>query len=331
MLKRYGDTALISGLYPEASSYKPLVKFMFLMAGLIFLIFGIVNPQIGSKLEEAKRKGGDVILAVDVSNSMLAKDRSGENEPNRLELSKYYIKRLIDKLQGDKIGLVVFAGEASVYLPLTTDYSLAKEFLSTLDADLIANQGTAIAEAIGLATTAFVDEEIDPETGDVYKLNEDNLSKTLIIITDGENHEANAIEKATEAADKGLVIHTIGMGSPQGSLIPVYRNGKYTGDYIKDSKGNFILTKLNEEMLEQIANIGHGKYIRAFENEPDLAELISEIGKMEQKELDKTKFSKYESRFQYFLAAALFFLFVEMIFSERKNKLLTALNLFGSK
>lgn len=331
MLSRYGDTSLINSLYPEASVYKPLLKFILLMAGLLFLDIGIANPQIGTKLEEAKRKGGDVIVAIDVSNSMLAKDKKGDNALSRLDLSKHYIGKLIDKLEGDKIGFVVFAGEASVHLPLTTDYSAAKMFLSTIDPDLIPTQGTAFAKALDLAMTSFVDEETDSLTGEIIKLNENDLQKTLIIITDGENHEKDALEYAAKAANKGLVIHTIGMGSPGGSLIPVYKNGKFTGDYMKDKDGKPVMTKLNDQMLSQIASIGNGQYLRASDGEPDLALLVHELGKMEQKEFDKKKYSEYEDRFQYFIAIAIFFLFIETIFSERKNKLLTVMNLFGEK
>jgi len=312
-LEKFGDPALVATLHPDVSRYKPSVKFILRLVAVVFLIFGIANPQIGSKLIEVKREGVDVVIALDVSNSMLAEDI----KPNRLERAKRSISRLIDDLKGDRIGLIVFAGSAYVQLPMTTDYSAAKLFLSTINTDIVGTQGTAIGAAIDLAIEKFTKEDEDKR-------------KALIVITDGENHEDDAHAMAGKAAENGFVLYTIGMGTIEGGPIPVYRNGQRTG-FLEDETGETVVTRLDAQMLQDIATEGNGKFIRSGGNDPDLSELLDEISKMDKKEFESKRYADYEDRFQYLLAGAFIFLIIENLISVRKNKYLASLNLFGEK
>jgi Ca-activated chloride channel family protein len=277
---------------------------------LAFLILGIANPQIGSKLEEVKRRGVDVMIVIDVSNSMLAEDI----KPNRLSRAKQLVSRLIDKLENDRIGIVVFAGDVFLQLPMTSDYSAAKLLLSTIDTDIIPGQGTAIGKAIEMAMNSFPSQE--------------NKYKTIIIITDGENHEDDAIAAANEAVKNGIIIHTIGMGSVQGGPIPIYKKNTQV-DFIRGNDGEIVISKLDATALQQIAAAGNGKFIRSSGTDPELSDLIVEIAKMEKKEYGSKLFTDYEDRFQYFIGAAVFLLILELFISDRKNKLLDVLNFFG--
>lgn len=311
-MQKYGDIQLLSQLMPEVSKYKNVLKISLLLAGLAFLILGIANPQIGTKLENFKREGVDVIIAIDVSNSMKAEDV----KPNRLERAKQYVSKLIDKMYNDRIGLIVFAGDAFIQLPLTTDYSAAKLFLSTVDCDLVYNQGTAIGKAIELSMKSFKQEE--------------KKYKSLIIITDGENHEDDAITMAGEAARTGIVIYTIGMGSVNGAPIPIY-SGNQRVNFMTDDEGNTVVTKLDASLLEQIASEGNGKFIRSTGDDPDLASLLDEIGGMEKKEYKSQLFTDYVDYFQYLFGLALVLLLIDIFTSERKNKFIESLNLFGER
>lgn len=312
LLQKYGNIELISRLFPDISKYKPYIKFTLLMTGLLFLIFGLANPQIGSRLAEMKREGVDVVVCLDVSNSMNAEDV----KPNRLERAKQMVSRLVDKLMGDRIGLIVFAGESYIQLPMTTDYSAAKLFLSFIDTDLIPVQGTAIGSAIELAL-------------DKFKV-EDKNRKAMIIITDGENHEDDALKAASLAAGNGYVVHTIGMGTLAGGPIPIYQNGARVG-LLKDNSGSVITTKMDVQALQQIAAAGGGQFTLAGDADPDLSKIVEKIAKMDKKEYEAKLFSDYEDRFQYFLFAALIFLAAEIFFSERKNKFIASLKLFEKK
>jgi len=312
-LIRFGDVSLVSALHPDVSKYKPNVKFILRMIAVAFLIFAIANPQIGSKLVEVKREGVDVVIALDVSNSMLAEDI----KPNRLDRAKRSISRLIDELKGDRIGLIVFAGSAYVQLPMTTDYSAAKLFLSTINTDIVSTQGTAIGAAIELAIEKFTTEDEDKR-------------KALIVITDGENHEDDAFAMAGKAVESGFVIYTIGMGTTEGGPIPIYRNAQRTG-FLVDENKETIVTRLDAQMLQEIATAGNGKFIRSGGNDPELSELLEEISKMDKKEFESKRYADYEDRFQYLLAGAFLFLIVENLISVRKNKYLASLNLFGEK
>lgn len=308
--KKFGEHALIRRLSPDLSTAKPVLKLILFVTGLSFIILGWANPQIGTRLEEVKREGVDIIIALDVSNSMKAEDI----RPNRLERAKQAINRLIDKLENDRIGIIVFAGRSYVQLPITSDYSAAKLFLNTIETDMIPTQGTAIASAIELSQESFV--------------GNDNKHKALIIITDGENHEDDPVEAAKKASEEGIVIHTIGFGSPDGAPIPVFRNGIQV-DFFKDHDGNTVLTKLDETTLEKIAAEGKGLYVRATNSDDGLSTILAQIGKMEKKSFGTKQFTDYEDRFQYFLAAGLLFLFLEVLVSNRKSKWIERLNLFG--
>ena len=308
-LKKFGDLQLLNSLMPDTSNQRQFYKFLLLSIALFFLIIGIADPQIGSKLEEVKRKGIELVIALDVSNSMMAEDI----QPNRLERAKQAIAKLVDNLHNDKIGLLVFAGDAYVQLPITTDYASAKMFLSAINTQIVPIQGTAIGKAIELGTKSFT-----PEA---------DKNKAIIIITDGENHEDDAVGAATEAVNKGITVHTIGMGLPQGAPIPVI--GKYgQRDFKTDRSGQVVVSKLDETMLQQIAAAGNGIYIRANNTSVGLSTLFDELNKMEKKEFETDIYSDYEDRFQYFIGLALFFILLEFILLERKNKFFKNVNIF---
>ena len=308
-LKKFGQQEILGQLMPYSSGNRPVVKFIILMLALAFFIVGIARPQFGSKLKTEKREGVELMIALDVSNSMMAEDI----QPNRLERAKRAISRLIDRLKDDKIGLIVFAGDAYTQLPITTDYNSAKLFLNSVNTQIVPKQGTAIGAAIDLARKSFTP---NGET-----------NKAIIIITDGENHEDDALASAKAALDEGAIVHTIGMGLPSGSPIPVFRNGQT--DYLKDRDGNVVVTKLNEQMLEQIAATGGGIYVRANNAQVGLNALFDEINKMEKQEMETRTYSEYDDQFQYFFAVGLFLLLLEFVILERKNKYLKRIKLFG--
>lgn len=321
-LSRFGDISVINQLIPYVSKGRPVLKFILLLFALGLIILGLANPQIGSKMEEVKREGVDLMIALDVSNSMLAEDI----KPNRLERSKQAISKLIDRLHNDRIGLIVFGGEAYVQLPITTDYSAAKMFLSTISTDIVPTQGTAIGEAIKLSIKSFSSDYNNTEEQNSQQNVQKN--KAIIIITDGENHEDDAIGEAKNAAEKGIIVHTIGMGLVKGAPIPAYYRGRQTG-FRKDRDGNTIITKLNEAMLQQVASSGNGVYIRANNVQTGLDALFTELNKMEKVKFGSKIFTDYEDRFQYPIALALFLLILELIIAERKSRWLSKLNLFG--
>lgn len=308
-LNKLGDYKLVLRLIPMASRFKYRLKFILLIISLTALIIGLANPQIGSKMEEVNRKGIDLMIAIDLSNSMLAEDL----QPNRLLRAKQSISKLIDRLEGDRIGLVVFAGDAYVQLPITTDYSAAKLFLSTINTDIVPTQGTAIGKAISLCIKSFD-----------YS---NNQSKAIILITDGENHEDNAIEKAQEAKELDILVHTIGMGSEQGGPIPIKkRNGQIS--YQKDNDGNTIVTRINEDMLKKIAQAGGGSYIRAQSTQTGLDKLFKEISKMEKSNIETKVFKDYKDQFQWFIGISILFLIIRFFMSERKSEWSNNINLF---
>jgi Ca-activated chloride channel homolog len=309
-IKRFGDLDVITQLMPLFSGKRLAFKFLLLMLAYVFLIVGLANPQIGSKLEKIQRKGADLMIALDVSNSMLSQDI----RPDRLTRAVQGITKLVDRLEGDRIGIVVFAGKAYVQLPITTDYSAAKMFLSTISTQMVPSQGTAIGDAIDLSVESFKTDE---------------RSKAIIIITDGENHEGDALESAQAAAAKGIKIYTIGMGSPEGSPIPVYdANDRQTG-YKSDRQGQTIISKLDETALQQIASAGNGIYVRASTGQDGLIKIIDEINSLEKKEIETKMFSEYEGRFQYFLAVSLLLLIIEFLIPERKSKWADKIRLFN--
>ncbi len=308
--RRFGDKNIISDLMPESSSSKPLLKFIIVAIATIFFVVGIIDPQIGSKLENIKREGIDLYLVLDVSNSMLAEDI----KPNRLERSKLAISSLVDNLQGDRVGIIIFAGNAYKQLPLTTDYSAAKLFLSAVDTKIVPTQGTAIGEAIDMATQSF---------------GETDHNKAIIVITDGENHEDDAIGSATAASDLGISVFTIGMGLPEGAPIPIYNiYGTQTG-YKKDKKNTTVITKLNEDMLRQIAAAGGGAYARANNASSGLRRIFDDINAIDKKEIETRQFTDYEDRFQIFLGITILLLIIELMVSDRKTRWISKFDFFG--
>ena len=311
-LKAYGDITIIQQLFPDVSRTKRIWKFILFTLAFALVIIGIVNPQAGTKLEEVKRKGADLMVCLDVSNSMKAEDL----QPNRLEKAKQAISKLIDKLEGDRIGIIVFGGEAYVQLPITSDYSASKLFLESISTDMIPTQGTAIGAAINLAIESFGKDE--------------GKNKAIVIITDGENHEDDAVKAAEKASDKGITIHTIGMGSAEGSPIPVYRGNTLEG-FRKDKDGNTVVTKLNEQSLQEIALAGNGIFVRASNSDAGLSNILDAIEKLEKKQFESKMYSDYEDRFQWFIAAALILLLIETFLTERKSKILERLNIFGER
>lgn len=290
---------MISQLMQEYSTGKIWVKFGIVVLALSALIFSMTGPQTGSRIEKVKRQGIDLMICLDVSNSMMALDI----KPNRLERAKQSIIRLIDNLEGDRIGIIVFAGKAYTQLPITTDYAAAKMFTENISTGIIPTQGTAIAQAIDMAVTGF---------------GESKHNKAIVIITDGEDHEGNVLEQAETAVKANINIYTIGMGLPEGSPIPVYSNGIQTG-YKKDRDGQTVMTKLDETLLQRLASIGKGMYVRATTSETGLGRIFDEIGRIEKTEIEEKQFSDYEDQFQYFLGLAILLLIMDLFIFERKT------------
>jgi len=311
-IREFGNPEILAPLMPGVSTSRPIWKFAILMLALAFLITGLARPQFGAKLQKINRKGVEIIIALDVSNSMLAEDI----QPNRLERAKRAIARLTERLTNDKIGLIVFAGKAYTQIPITTDYASAKMFLGAINTEIVPTQGTAIGSAIDLAMHSF-----SPES---------ESSKAIIIITDGENHEDDAVEIAKQAAESKIVVHTIGMGLPQGGPIPVY-NGYGQKDFKRDKSGQVVVTKLDEAMLQQIASAGGGTYIRANNTEVGINNIFDEINNMEKTELESRVYSDYNDQFFYFIVVAFALLLIEFIVMERRNNLFRNIKLFKEK
>lgn len=307
---RFANIKLRGYLVPMFSSARANTKFIIFNLIIALLIIGAANLQSGSKMEKVKREGIDLFLCVDISNSMHAEDIA----PNRLERSKQAISKLISKLGGDRIGIIVFAGNAYVQLPITTDYSAAKMFLSTVDTDLIPTQGTEVGRAIELAIKSF---------------GENEHNKAIVIISDGEDHEnGDAVKAAQEAAKHGIKIYTIGMGLDEGAPIPLYNKyGKKTG-YKKDKDGNIIITKLDDNILRQIAEIGDGLYVRASNSNVGLDKIYEDINKTEKSEIESNVFTDYEDQFQWFVGAAILLLIIEILLSSGKKEWESNFNLF---
>ncbi|PLX10341.1 MAG: hypothetical protein C0597_16905 [Marinilabiliales bacterium] len=308
-LIKFGDLSVIEQLMPFVSKSKPILKFIFLSMAVLSIIFALADPQFGSKLEKVKRKGAEIIIALDVSNSMLAEDI----KPNRLERAKQAISKLIDNMDNDRIGLIVFAGDSYIQVPVTSDFSAAKMFLSSINTNIVSKQGTAIGSAIDLAMNSFT-----PET---------EMEKALIVITDGENHEDDAVKAAKLAKDKGITIHTIGMGSPQGAPIPLQKGFGQTV-FQKDKDGNTVISKLDQKTLQEVATAGGGVFIRANNTQTGLNKLFERINKMEKKEMEEKIYTEFEHRFQYLLGIALFFILLDIFVLERKGKWSRNFNLF---
>jgi len=307
-----GDRNVVDKMIPQVSFLRPWLKFILFTVAFGFLLVGMADPQVGSKMEEEKRKAADLMILLDVSNSMLSQDMP----PNRLENAKRAITQLIDNLHGDRIGIIVFAGEAYVQLPITTDYSAAKLFLNTINTNMVPTQGTAIGAAIDLGMKSFD-----------FK---DGTGKAMIIITDGENHEDDAVASAKYAAEKDVMVNVIGMGSAEGSPIPIYQNGKEVG-FHTDSAGHTVISKLNEDMCKEITAAGNGAYVRATNANSGLNIVMDQVNKVQRKTVDSKSFKDFEDRFQFFLGFAFLLLIVEFFISNRKNLRLSGLKLFEVK
>ena len=310
-LRKFGDSSFVEKLIPEMSGNRPFLKFLIFIMAMTSAVIMLARPQYGSKIEEVKRQGIEVIIALDVSNSMLAEDI----QPNRLVRAKQAISRLVDNLSNDRIGLIVFAGDAYTQIPVTTDYVSAKMFLSAITPEMAPKQGTAIGAAINLGIRSF-----SPGEG---------KSKAMIIITDGENHEDDPMASAEEATKAGIIIHTIGIGSAEGVPIPITAGGRK--DYLKDKDGNTVITKLDEETLKKIALSTGGNYIRASITSIGLDEIFSDIRKMKKEELEGTMYTEYNDQFQIFAGISAIFLLLEFLIMNRKNRKLANVRLFKFK
>ena len=295
-IARLGDPELVATLMPEASTGKGWLKITLLALAWFFFVLGLSRPQLGARLKEHQSQGVEVVIALDVSNSMLAEDYS----PNRLERAKLAISRLVNRLQGDRIGLVIFAGEAFVQLPITADYVSAKVFLKTVDTESVPIQGTALAEALMASARSFSTQS--------------ERSRAIILITDGEDHEGEAVEAAKAIAEQGIRIYCIGVGSPQGKPIPK------NGSLMKDRQGDIVVTRLDEDILQEIAGAGNGKYVRAGNAEFGLNPIIEDIRTLDKEQFNSVVFEDFDEQYMYFFGIALFFLILELLVPERKAR-----------
>ncbi len=295
-IRKFGDEALVNALMPSYSRARVWVRISLFSIGFFFFVIGLSRPQIGAKLKEHETKGAEIMVVLDVSNSMLAEDYS----PNRLERAKLAISRLVDKLRDDRIGLIVFAGNSFVQLPITTDYVSAKMFLNSITTESVPVQGTAIGEAINTAIRSFSAQS--------------EKSRAIVIITDGENHEDDPVAAAEQAAELGIRVFAVGVGSPEGKPIPM------DGELLKDKNGDIVVTRLDESVLQEVAKAGNGVYVRAGNSEFGLNPIIDDIKRMDDEKYSSIVFEEYDEQFMYFLAIALFFLVLEMLIGERRSK-----------
>jgi Ca-activated chloride channel family protein len=308
--KSFGSAVVLKRLSPDLSFFKSSLKFITLCLAVGFLVIGLINPKIGTKLETIKREGVDIVFAIDVSKSMLAEDVA----PNRLEKSKQLVTQIINNLASDRVGIIAYAGKAFPQLPITTDYASAKMFLQSMNTDMLSSQGTAINEAIELSRNYFDDEE--------------QTNRVLIIISDGEDHNDLSVEVAEAASEEGIKIYTIGVGSEKGGPIPLKRNGVVMS-YKKDQNNETVITKLNEETLRLIANEAKGGYINGSQTADVVEQIRAVLSAMDKKEFEAKEFAEYKDQFQWFLGIGLFFLILDVLLLERKTAWLKRLNLFN--
>ena len=294
-LRRFGEETLVEQLMPSYTVSKAWVRLVLFSLAFFFFVIGLSRPQIGAKLKEHETKGAEIMIVLDVSNSMLAEDYS----PNRLDRAKLAISRLVDKLRDDRIGLIVFAGNSFVQLPITTDYVSAKMFLGSISTESVPVQGTAIGDAINTAMRSFSAQS--------------EKSRAVIVITDGENHEDDPVTAAKQAAEMGARVFAIGVGSPEGKPIPM------NGELLKDKDGEIVVTRLDEKVLQDVAAAGNGVYVRAGNNEFGLNPIIEDIRKMDDERYNSIVFEEYDEQFMYFLAIALFFFVLEMLVGDRRS------------
>ncbi|WP_282048585.1 VWA domain-containing protein [Maribacter aquivivus] len=311
--KKFADTELLKRLTPNRSYNKGGLKLVVFILALALMIIGLVNPKIGTKLETVKREGVDIVFSVDVSKSMLAEDIA----PNRLEKAKRLVSEIINQLASDRIGIIAYAGQAYPQLPITTDYGAAKMFLQGMNTDMLTSQGTAIDQAIELATTYYDDAE--------------QTNRVLFIISDGEDHsEGSTLDAVEDAVDEGIIIYTIGVGKEKGAPIPIKRNG-ILESLKKDNQGETVITRLNESVLVDIANEGDGQYIDGSNTEAAVEFIKEELLKMDKKEFEAKQFAEYKDQFQWFIGGALLLLFLDIFILDRKTSWLKKLNLFNEK
>jgi Ca-activated chloride channel family protein len=308
--KAFADAKLLQKIVPERSLNKPILKLVLSLVVITLLSMALVNPQVGTSLETIKREGVDIVFAIDVSKSMLAEDI----QPNRLERAKLTISRTLDNLVSDRVGIITYAGRAYPQLPITTDYGAARLFLKSVSTDLIPSQGTAMGEAIELATAYFDDE--------------DQKNRLLIILSDGEDHEEGIEEAIALAKENNITIYCVGAGTARGGPIPVMRNGYRVG-YKKDNQGNVVITQLNEELLAQIATATGGAYLNGKSTRTVVETLLDEILKMEKKEFETSLYADYEDQFQWLLGPALLLLILDALVLQRKTQWFKKLNLFA--
>lgn len=308
-LQLFGDPELMAELMPNASRIRPHVKFALMLIALSLLIIGIARPQYGTKEQTVKRQGIEVMIALDISNSMLAEDVA----PNRLERAKQMLSKLVDQMVDDKLGLVVFAGDAFTQIPITCDYVSAKMYLQSITPDIIPAQGTAIGKAITTCVSSFGTEDTEK-------------SRAIILITDGENHEDNAQEAAKMAKEKGIHVFVVGIGKPEGSPIPDGRGG-----FKKDRQGTVVVSRLSEDMCQEVAAAGGGMYVRADNSNTATRALEKEIDKLGKQEIETKVYSDYNEQYQSFIFIALLLLVIDFFIFSRKNKSISRINLFGDK
>ena len=306
-LERFASSSLLAVLTPSASPARIRTKFVLYLFALVFLIVAAARPQVGSKLREEHQKGIEMMLVVDVSNSMLAEDF----EPNRLDRTKFAIDRVVESMKQDRIGVVAFAGEAQVQLPITSDYRMARAFARKLSPQLVRTQGTDLGAAIKLASMSFSSQS--------------EGSRVMILITDGENHESDALEAAQAAAEKGIAIYTIGIGTPEGAPVMI------GGEYLTDENGDMVVSKLDEKTLQEIASATGGAYVRATKQSIGLKEIIDRLKELDESDLATTRFEAFDEQYQYPLVVALLLLLVEWLILDRRNPLLARFNVFGRK
>jgi Ca-activated chloride channel homolog len=310
--KQFAKPEMLKQLSPDKSRFKPGLKFAFLLVALGALAFALVNPKIGTKMETVTREGVDIVFALDVSKSMEAEDVA----PTRIEKAKQLVTQVINTLGSDRIGLIGYAGSAFPQLPITTDYASAKMFLQSMNTDMVSSQGTAISEAIKLATTYF---DEDSQT-----------SKVLIIISDGEDHEGDALALAKEAAEQGIRIFTIGVGTAKGGPIPIKRNGVIQS-YKKDQSGETVITRMNDQTLKEIAEVANGKYMQGNVTSEVTGEVAEFLQTLDQTEFEAKQFADYQSQFQWFLGLAILLLLADIFMLERKTAWVKKLNLFNER
>ena len=304
-LERFASSSLLAQLTPSASTARLRTKFVLYSLALVFLILAAARPQVGSKLREEHQKGIEMMLVVDVSNSMLAEDF----EPNRLDRTKFAIDRVVESMKQDRIGVVAFAGEAQVQLPITSDYRMARAFARKLSPQMVRTQGTDLGAAIKLASMSFSSQS--------------EGSRVMILITDGENHESDALEAAQAAAEKGIAIYTIGIGTPEGAPVMI------GGEYLTDENGDMVVSKLDEKMLQEIASATGGAYVRATKQSIGLKEIVDRLKELDESDLATTRFEAFDEQFQYPLVVALLLLLIEWLILDRRNPLLARFNIFG--